>query len=102
MINKWFTLYVLFGAQMIFAQQQLTIEKIWKNGEFAEKGVSGFNGLKNGEEFTKLNQDSKGSSITVHSYKNYKGDALKVPSLRFHLMVKKLHTFLKIIFMSKI
>jgi dipeptidyl-peptidase-4 len=74
MINKWFTLYVLFGAQMIFAQQQLTIEKIWKNGEFAEKGVSGFNGLKNGEEFTKLNQDSKGSSITVHSYKNYKGE----------------------------
>jgi dipeptidyl-peptidase-4 len=79
MINKWFVLCVLLtGINIISAQQQLSIEKIWKNGEFGEKGVSGFNGLKNGEEFTKLNQGVNGSSITIHNYKNYKGEGKKL------------------------
>lgn len=79
MINKWFILCLLLtGSNLIFSQEELTIEKIWKNGEFSEKGVSGFNGLKNGEEFTKLNQGANGSSITIHTYKNYKDEGKKL------------------------
>jgi dipeptidyl-peptidase-4 len=79
MINKWFVFCVLLvSTHILVAQQELTIEKIWKNFEFSEKGVSGFNGLKNGEEFTQLNQDQTGSSITIHSYNNYKGEGKKL------------------------
>ena len=81
MINKWFILCVLLmGIKTITSQQELTIEKIWKNGEFYSKSVTGFNGLKNGEEFTRLNQDEKGSSISIHNYKNYKGEGKKLIS----------------------
>jgi dipeptidyl-peptidase-4 len=58
----------------LFAQQELSVEKIWKNFEFSKKGVSGFNGMKDGQHFTKLNRTKDTTSISIHSYKNYKGN----------------------------
>ncbi len=57
-----------------FGQKQLSIETIWKNYEFSEKGYPGFSGLKDGQHFTKLNNDKDGSSITIHSYTNHQGE----------------------------
>ncbi len=75
MLNKWFVICALIiSTKLGFTQQQLSIEKIWKNFEFADKGVNGFKGLKNGEQFTKLNQDVSGSSITIHPFKNHQGE----------------------------
>ena len=57
-----------------FGQKQLSVETIWKNFEFSEKGYPGFSGLKDGQHFTKLNNDKEGSSITIHSYINLQGE----------------------------
>jgi dipeptidyl-peptidase-4 len=81
MINKWFSISISLICSLYgISQQELTIEKIWKNYEFSEKRVSGFNGLKNGEEFTRLSQDEEGSVITKHYYANYQNNGKTVIS----------------------
>ena len=55
------------------AQQTLSVEKIWKNYEFSRKGVAGFNGMKDGQHFTKLNRVIDSTTISIHTYKNYQG-----------------------------
>jgi len=40
------------------AQNELTVERIWKSGEFSQKGVDGFTSLADGEHFTKIVQES--------------------------------------------
>lgn len=89
-----------------FAQQAssiqkapLTVELIWKDNEFASKGVGGFNGMKDGQHFTKFNSAENNLSITKHSYTNisgegeiilsskdlyYKGQALEIDSYSFN------------------
>jgi dipeptidyl-peptidase 4 len=53
---------------------KLTVERIWKKYEFGSKGFPGFNGMKDGKHFTKLNINANGfESISKHSYENYKG-----------------------------
>src|SRR5690606_21599112 len=47
---------------------------IWKKYEFVSKGFPGFNGMKDGKHFTKLNSNTSGFSITKHAYENYKGE----------------------------
>jgi len=64
---------ILFLSNILFAQQTLSVEKIWRNFEFSRKGVAGFNGMKDGEHFTKLNRSKDSTSITIHTYKNYEG-----------------------------
>ncbi len=67
-------LILVVTTSTIKAQQTLSVEKIWKNFEFSKRGVSGFNGMKDGQHFTKLNRTKDTTSITIHSYTNYKGD----------------------------
>jgi dipeptidyl-peptidase-4 len=52
----------------------LSVERIWKKFEFYAKGFPGFNGMKDGKHFTKLNQSERGNFITKHAYENYKGE----------------------------
>lgn len=55
-------------------KQPLTVESIWKNYEFSSKGFPGFNGMNDGEHFTKMNFEQGKFSITKHSFQNYKGE----------------------------
>lgn len=64
----------LMFTTTLLAQQKLSVEKIWKNYEFSKKGVNGFNGMKDGEHFTKLNRTKDTTTITIHAYRNYKGE----------------------------
>ncbi len=51
-----FSLLFLFQSS-VFAQTGITLEDIWKNYKFYEKSVPGFNFLKDGRHYTKLNSD---------------------------------------------
>jgi dipeptidyl-peptidase-4 len=55
-------------------KQPLTVESIWKNYEFSSKGFPGFNGMNDGEHFTKMNFDQGKFSITKHAFLNYSGE----------------------------
>ncbi len=78
MNKKQLTCIVLFLFSLTIsfshAQQTLSVEKIWKSFEFSKKGVNGFNGMKDGEHFSKLNRSKDSTTITIHTYKNYKGE----------------------------
>ena len=64
---------ILFLSNALIAQKTFNVEKIWRNYEFLRKGVAGFNGMKDGEHFTKLNKSNDSTWITMHAYKNYQG-----------------------------
>lgn len=51
-------------------QRELSVERIWKKGEFAAKGYPGFNGMKDGQHFTRLNASQNAVSVTKHAYQN--------------------------------
>lgn len=54
-------------------KQPITVESIWKKYEFQSKGFPGFNGMKDGEHFTRANYNEKGFSITKHKFSDYSG-----------------------------
>ncbi len=54
-------------------KQPITVESIWKTYEFSSKGFPGFNGMKDGEHFTKVNFEDNKFSITRHAFLNYSG-----------------------------
>lgn len=54
-------------------KQPITVESIWKTYEFSSKGFPGFNGMKDGEHFTKVNAEDNHFSITKHAFLNYSG-----------------------------
>ena len=66
-------LLLILVTTSITAQQTLSVEKIWKNFEFSKRGVAGFNGMKDGQHFSKLNRTKDSTTITLHSYTNYQG-----------------------------
>lgn len=56
------------------AQKELSVEKIWKNYEFSGNYVAGFRSMKDGEHFSKLNNDNGSQSITKHKFTEYEGE----------------------------
>lgn len=49
---------VLLLSQIgVFSQTGITLEDIWKHNKFYEKYVPGFNFLKDGRHYTKLNEN---------------------------------------------
>lgn len=56
-----------------FAQDELTVERIWKSGEFAQRGVDGFTSLSDGENFTKLVEENGSWLLKKYSFKDFKG-----------------------------
>lgn len=54
-------------------KQPITVESIWKTYEFSSKGFPGFNGMKDGEHFTKVNFEDNHFSISKHAFLNYSG-----------------------------
>lgn len=72
--------FALGSLPVAFAQeapkimkQPITVESIWKNYEFSSKGFPGFNGMNDGEHFTKVNFENDRFSITKHAFLNYSG-----------------------------
>lgn len=78
MIKKFGVVFVglFFVFTSFFAQQskrELSVERIWKNAEFSSKGYPGFNGMKDGIHFSRLNNSKSGISITKHAFQNLDG-----------------------------
>ena len=65
---------LLFSVYFSAIHAQLTVEKIWKDFEFRSSYFEGFNGMNDGQHFTKINKSATSISITQHSYTNYKGE----------------------------
>lgn len=61
----------------MFAQSsqdnELTVEKIWKNGEFKSSSIVGFKSMKDGEHFSKITGERSARAITKHAFLDYKG-----------------------------
>lgn len=61
-----FSLFVFISSVCSFAQE-LSIEKIWKSGEFYGKRIEGFNTMKDGQSYTKIETINNESNIVKYS-----------------------------------
>ncbi len=61
---------LLFFHPLLSISQEITVEKIWKNFEFYGARVEGFRSMKDGEHYTKLNEENGKQSITKHAINN--------------------------------
>jgi dipeptidyl-peptidase-4 len=59
---------ILFITSISFSQKGISVESIYKTYQFYPKGISGFNGMKDGQHFTQIS----GNSITKHKITAYK------------------------------
>lgn len=66
---------IFFIALIIKAQKAITLEDIWKKGTFAAKSIPGFNFLKDGKHFTRLEKD--GTFPVVNQYDLTTGEKVK-------------------------
>ena len=59
----------LFSTQLTIAQgnKQITIDDLWKNNTFKVKDVPGFNAMKDGLHYTKIDKDGKHQYIRVYN-----------------------------------
>jgi dipeptidyl-peptidase 4 len=53
--------------------QNLTVESIWKSGEFAAKRIDGFSALSDGESFTKIVEEGGKSLLKKYQFTDYQG-----------------------------
>lgn len=63
-MNKIFKLILVFGVTIGFAQQNITLEEIWK-GAFRTKGMQALNGMKNQNHYSVQTNNS----IDIHDFK---------------------------------
>lgn len=73
-------MFLGFGT-FTFSQNQLSVEKIWKNYEFYGKSVNGFRGMNDGEHFTQISTISDQNIITKHKVANYSGSGTGIVNL---------------------
>ena len=60
-------LIVLFVAQTGNAQKkQITLEDVWKTNTFRIKSVPGFNAMKDGKHYTRIDKEEKNLSINIY------------------------------------
>jgi dipeptidyl-peptidase-4 len=74
-------LFVLGAIGTTFAQNELTVERIWKSGEFAQAYVDGFTSLSDGQHFTKLVEDGESKLLKKYSFKDFKGEGTTLVNL---------------------
>lgn len=72
-----------------FSQNELSVEKIWKNYEFYGKSVNGFRGMNDGEHFTQISTIDGKNSITKHKVSDYKGSGTELVNLSSLTLNKK-------------
>lgn len=61
--------------------QDLTVERIWRSGEFYGKYVDGFTGLSDGEHFTKIVNEAGKAVLTKFSFKDLAGKGVALVDL---------------------
>jgi len=79
-MRKIFFFLAACSINLAVAQKGITVESIYKQYAFSARGVQGFNGLKDGQHFTKLSNEG-GLSITKHAISNYKAAGETVVNL---------------------
>lgn len=65
-----FVMLAMMSCQLLYAQKGgklITLEDLYKNGTFIMKSVPGFNGMKDGLHFTKVDTKDQVQSINVYS-----------------------------------
>lgn len=72
-MKKLLILLVLISGGTCFSQSELTVERIWKSGEFYQNGVDGFTSLADGEHFTKIIEDGGSKLLKKYSFKDFNG-----------------------------
>ncbi len=72
-MKKLLILLVLISGGTCFSQSELTVERIWKSGEFYQNGVDGFTSLSDGEHFTKIIEDGGSKLLKKYSFKDFNG-----------------------------
>jgi dipeptidyl-peptidase-4 len=71
---KRFILFFFIGLLgTTYAQNTLTVERIWKFGEFSQRGVAGFASLADGEHFTKQVEEKGAVLLKKFSFKDFNG-----------------------------
>jgi dipeptidyl-peptidase 4 len=68
-------LFLLIGAMSDFAQKTITLEDIWKKGTFTAKSIPGFNFLKDGKHYTRLEREE--AFPVVNQYDLTTGEKVK-------------------------
>jgi dipeptidyl-peptidase 4 len=67
-------LFISFICILSFGHaQNLTVESIWKSGEFYPKRIEGFTALSDGQSFTKIVEEDKQYFLKKYQFKDYKG-----------------------------
>ena len=72
-MKKLLILLVLISGGTCFSQSGLTVERIWKSGEFYQNGIDGFTSLADGEHFTKIIEDGGSKLLKKYSFKDFNG-----------------------------
>lgn len=67
-----FFLFFLFLGPLLTAQQEISLENIWRDYTFYPKSVPGFNFLKDGKHYTRLEEDR------INQYSLASGEKVKV------------------------
>lgn len=67
-MRKIIFIVALAFAGAVFSQKDITVESIYKTYQFFPRSVAGFNGMKDGQHFTKISD----GSITKHKITTYK------------------------------
>lgn len=71
-MKSLFSVLFLFVSLIIVAQD-LTVERIWRSGEFYPKYIQGFTGLNDGQSFTRIVNESGASFLKKYTFKDYNG-----------------------------
>lgn len=70
---SYFLVACCFACFSSFFAQDLTVERIWKSGEFYGKGVDGFDGMEDGVHFTKFVEENGTFYLKQYSFADFKG-----------------------------
>ena len=83
-----FLIYIVILAMpfKVLAQNDITLEEIWKNYTFGSKTVSGINSMKDGEHYSTLINSGSNQYIVKYNYKT--GNAIDTIYNRFHLFFR--------------
>lgn len=71
-MRKLIVLIYLLAFNTSYSQTGVSVESIYKTYQFYPKGVSGFNGMKDGQHFTQISDNENGREITKHKITAYK------------------------------
>ncbi len=80
----------LFSAHLAVAQgKQITMDDLWKNNTFRVKDVPGFNAMKDGTHYTRIDKEGKRQYIKIYDLEDYtlintlKGHTMAIFSLQY-------------------